>query len=73
MSSTPSAWSFSVARSLIDTNILIYGNDTFDPRKQQLANDLFIEPGQPLYATLPDQAHRAIVTAEEVDRALVEE
>jgi hypothetical protein len=47
MSSTPSAWSVSMERSLIDTNILIYNNETFDPPKQQLAHDLFIEPGQP--------------------------
>ena len=40
MSSTPTAWSVSVARSFIDTNILVYADDAFDPRKQQLAIDL---------------------------------
>ena len=73
MSSTPSAWSFSVARRLIDANIHLYTNETFDLRKQQVAQDLSIETGQPHYATLPDQAHRAIATAEQADRALSEE
>jgi hypothetical protein len=37
MSSTPTAWSVSVARSFIDTNILVYADDAFDPRKQTSA------------------------------------
>jgi predicted nucleic acid-binding protein len=43
MSSTPNAWSISVARSFIDTNILVYAEDAFDPRKQQLALDLVVD------------------------------
>ena len=43
MSSTPSAWSISVARSFIDTNILVYADDAFDPRKQQLSLDLVVD------------------------------
>jgi predicted nucleic acid-binding protein len=43
MISTPSAWSISVARSFIDTNILVYADDAFDPRKQQLALDLVVD------------------------------
>jgi predicted nucleic acid-binding protein len=43
MSSTPTAWSISVARSFIDTNILVYADDAFDPRKQQLALDLVVD------------------------------
>jgi len=43
MSSTPSAWSISVARSFIDTNILVYADDAFDSRKQQLALDLVVD------------------------------
>jgi len=31
-----------VARSFIDTNILVYADDAFDPRKQQLAIDLLV-------------------------------
>ena len=42
MSSTPTAWSVSLARSFIDTNILVYADDAFDPRKQQLALDLLV-------------------------------
>jgi len=34
MISMPTAWSVSVARSFIDTNILVYADDAFDPRKQ---------------------------------------
>ena len=30
MSSTPTAWSVSVVRSFIDTNILVYADDAFD-------------------------------------------
>ena len=43
MSSTPTAWSVSLARSFIDTNILVYADDAFDPRKQQLALDLLVD------------------------------
>ena len=43
MSSTPNAWSISVARSFIDTNILVYADDAFDSRKQQLAIDLVVD------------------------------
>ncbi len=43
MISTPSAWSVSVVRSFIDTNILVYADDAFDPRKQQLALDLVVD------------------------------
>jgi predicted nucleic acid-binding protein len=43
MSSTPTAWSVSVARSFIDTNILVYADDAFDPCKQQLALDLVVD------------------------------
>ncbi|MFM8545666.1 MAG: PIN domain-containing protein, partial [Vulcanococcus sp.] len=32
-----------MARSFIDTNILVYADDAFDPRKQQLALDLLVE------------------------------
>jgi len=32
-----------VARSFIDTNILVYADDAFDPRKQQLALDLVVD------------------------------
>jgi predicted nucleic acid-binding protein len=32
-----------VARSFIDTNILVYADDSFDPRKQQLALDLVVD------------------------------
>jgi predicted nucleic acid-binding protein len=43
MSSTPNAWSISVARSIIDAHILVYADDAFDPRKQQLAIDLLVD------------------------------
>ena len=43
MISTPTAWSVSVARRFIDTNILVYAVDAFDPRKQQLALDLVVD------------------------------
>jgi predicted nucleic acid-binding protein len=43
MRSTPTAWSVSVARSFIDTNILVEADDAFDPRKQQLALDLLVD------------------------------
>ncbi len=43
MSSTPNAWSISVARSFIDTNILVYAHDASDSRKQQLALDLVVD------------------------------
>ena len=43
MSSTSTAWSISVARSFIDTSILVYADDAFDPRKQQLALDLVVD------------------------------
>jgi predicted nucleic acid-binding protein len=43
MSSTPNAWSISVARSFIDAHILVYADDAFDPRKQQLALDLVVD------------------------------
>ena len=43
MSSTPNAWSISVARSFIDSNVLVYADDAFDPRKQQLAIDLLVD------------------------------
>jgi predicted nucleic acid-binding protein len=43
MNSTPRAWSISVARSFIDTNILVYADDAFDPRKQQLALHLVVD------------------------------
>ena len=43
MSSTPTAWSVSVARSFIDTNILVYADDAFDPRKQQIALNLVVD------------------------------
>jgi predicted nucleic acid-binding protein len=43
MISTPSAWSVSVVRSFIDTNILVYADDAFEPRKQQLALDLVVD------------------------------
>ena len=43
MSSTPTDWSVSVVRSFIDTNILVYADDAFDPRKQQLALDLLVD------------------------------
>ena len=43
MSSTPTAWSDSVARRFIDTNILVDADDAFDPRKQQLALDLLVD------------------------------
>ena len=42
MISTPTPWSVSVARRFIDTNILVYADDAFDPRKQQLALDLLV-------------------------------
>ncbi len=32
-----------MARSFIDTNILVYADDAFDPRKQQLALDLVVD------------------------------
>jgi predicted nucleic acid-binding protein len=32
-----------VARSFIDTNVLVYADDAFDPRKQQLAIDLLVD------------------------------
>jgi predicted nucleic acid-binding protein len=32
-----------VARSFIETNILVYADDAFDPRKQQLALDLVVD------------------------------
>jgi predicted nucleic acid-binding protein len=32
-----------VARSFIDTNILVYADDAIDPRKQQLALDLLVD------------------------------
>ena len=43
MSSTPSAWSVSLACSFIDTNILVDADAAFDPRKQQLALDLVVD------------------------------
>ena len=43
MISTPTAWSVSVARSFIDTNILVDADDAFDPRKQQLALELVVD------------------------------
>ena len=43
MSSTPTACSVSVARSFIDTSILVYADDAFDPRKQQHALDLVVD------------------------------
>ena len=43
MSCMPTAWSVSVTRSFIDTNILVYADDAFDPRKQQLALDLVVD------------------------------
>ena len=43
MISNPTAWSVSVARRFIDTNILVYADDAFDPRKQQLALDLLVD------------------------------
>ena len=43
MSSTPTAWSDSVARSFIDTNILDDFDDAFDPRKQQIALNLVVD------------------------------
>jgi predicted nucleic acid-binding protein len=39
----PTVWSVSVVRSFIDTNILVYADDAFDPRKQQLALDLLVD------------------------------
>jgi predicted nucleic acid-binding protein len=32
-----------VARSFIDTNILVYADDAFDPRKQQIALNLVVD------------------------------
>ena len=32
-----------MVRSFIDTNILVYADDAFDPRKQQLALDLLVD------------------------------
>jgi predicted nucleic acid-binding protein len=32
-----------VARSIIDAHILVYADDAFDPRKQQLAIDLLVD------------------------------
>ena len=32
-----------MVRSFIDTNILVYADDAFDPRKQQLAIDLVVD------------------------------
>jgi predicted nucleic acid-binding protein len=32
-----------VVRSFIDTNILVYADDAFEPRKQQLALDLVVD------------------------------
>ncbi|MFY7694795.1 MAG: PIN domain-containing protein [Cyanobium sp.] len=32
-----------MVRSFIDTNILVYADDAFDPRKQQLALDLVVD------------------------------
>ena len=32
-----------MARSFIDTNILVYTDDAFDSRKQQLAPDLVVD------------------------------
>jgi predicted nucleic acid-binding protein len=43
MSSTPNAWSVSVARSFIDTSILVYADDAFDSHKQLLALDLVVD------------------------------
>jgi predicted nucleic acid-binding protein len=55
MSSTPTAWSVSVARSFIHTNILVYADDAFDSRQQQLAVDLIVDLRAPQEAVLRAQ------------------
>ena len=44
-----------MARSFIDTNILVYADDAFDPRKQQLALDLLVELRARMEAVLSTQ------------------
>ena len=43
MNSTTTAGSVSVASSFIDTSILVYADDAFDPHKQQLALNLVLD------------------------------
>lgn len=39
----PSAWIATVARSFFDTNVLLYSDDLFDPRKNLIAIDTITE------------------------------
>ena len=39
----PNGWIGIVARSFIDTNILLYADDRFDAGKQRIAIDLLVE------------------------------